>query len=61
MEPWVKYILVAVLLVIAALCLPALVALAGVALSPVIGAAGFVAILFFATVIIAYKNKIGRK
>ena len=61
MDPNVKkYLLLTLGLVLLALLLPTVIALLGVVLSPVLTTLGFIAVLFIATVIIAYKNKIGR-
>lgn len=61
MDPNVKkYFILTVVLVLLALLLPTVIALLGVVLSPVLTTLGFIALLFVVTVIIAYKNKIGR-
>ncbi|MEG1432702.1 MULTISPECIES: hypothetical protein [Eubacterium] len=61
MDDWKKYLILLGGLVLLALCTPVLIALLGIVLSPVIGIAGFVCILFIITVIIAFKNKNERK
>ncbi len=61
MVPWKKYLLLAITLVFIALLMPTIIALLGVVLSPIITTVGFIALIFIITVIIAYKNKIGRK
>lgn len=61
MDEFKKYIIIAVLALVAVLVAPVLIALLGIVLSPVITTIGFVAVLFAVTVLIAYKNKIGRK
>ncbi|MDD2414466.1 MAG: hypothetical protein PHI94_04775 [Eubacteriaceae bacterium] len=61
MVPWKKYLLLAITLVFIALLMPTIIALLGVVLSPIITTVGFIALIFIITVVIAYKNKIGRK
>ncbi|MDO4289188.1 MAG: hypothetical protein Q4C55_08360 [Eubacterium sp.] len=61
MKDYKKYLLLMVLLVLGTLLLPSLITLIGMAVSPIIGIGAFVLILFAVTVILAYKNKIGRK
>lgn len=61
MDEFKKYIIIAILALVAVLVAPVIIALLGIVLSTVITTIGFVLILFAVTVFIAYKNKIGRK
>ncbi len=61
MNDYKKYLLLIAALVLGVLLLPPLITLIGIAVSPVIGIGVFVLLLFVTTVILAYKNKIGRK
>ena len=61
MKDYKKYLLIIAGLVLGVLLLPPLITLIAIAVSPVIGIGVFVLILFAVTVILAYKNKIGRK
>ena len=61
MDEFKKYIIIAILALVAGLVSPVIIALLGIVLSPVITTIGFILILFAVTVFIADKNKIGRK
>ena len=61
MENYKKYIIVCGLLLIFALISPVIIAWMSAILSPIITTAGVVAIIFIATVLIAWFGKIGRK
>ncbi len=60
MASWKKYLLGFALVLLLVLLLPSAIALLGIILSPIISIGAFVAILFIFTVVLAYKNKIGR-
>lgn len=61
MENYKKYLIVCGLLLLIALISPIIIAWISVILSPLITTVGVVAIIFIATVIIAWFGKIGRK
>jgi uncharacterized RDD family membrane protein YckC len=61
MENYKKYLIVCGLLLLFALVSPVIIAWISVVLSPIITTAGVVAIIFIATVLIAWFGKIGRK
>lgn len=61
MENYKKMLLVFGLLLLFALVSPVIIAWVSVMLSPIITTAGVVAIIFIATVMIAWFGKIGRK
>jgi uncharacterized membrane protein len=61
MENYKKYLIVFGLLLLFALVSPVILAWISVILSPIITTAGVVALIFIATVIIAWYGKIGRK
>jgi len=61
MENYKKMLLVLGLLLLFALVSPVIIAWVSVMLSPIITTAGVVAIIFIATVMIAWFGKIGRK
>lgn len=61
MDDWKRYLILMIVLILAVLIAPSIITLIGIAVSPVISMAAFTAVLFIVTVIIAYKNKIGRK
>ncbi|MDD3308205.1 MAG: hypothetical protein PHO29_14065 [Acetobacterium sp.] len=61
MENYKKMLLVFGLLLLFALVSPVIIAWLSVILSPIITTAGVVAIIFIATVMIAWFGKIGRK
>ncbi|MDO9492187.1 hypothetical protein [Acetobacterium sp.] len=61
MENYQKVLIVCGLLLLFALVSPVIIAWISVILSPIITTAGVVAIIFMATVIIAWFGKIGRK
>lgn len=56
-----KQVAIMIAILIAVLLAPAVIALLGILLSPVLSTIGYLAIIFVITVVIAYKNKIGRK
>lgn len=56
-----KQVAIMIAILFAVLLAPAVIALLGILLSPVLSTIGYLAIIFVITVVIAYKNKIGRK
>jgi len=55
-----KIIIWFVSLILVALITPSLITLLGVILSPILSTIGFIVLIFIATIIIAWKNKINR-
>ncbi|MEG0378007.1 MAG: hypothetical protein RR614_05965 [Eubacterium sp.] len=61
MKDYKKVMIWGIVLILVALLTPTIIALLGVILSPILTTIGFVVLVFVITIIIAYKNKIGRK